>query len=77
MVRPARLTPVLGRPHPFRTPMTPTAAIGPADQGVMQTLLTDLATPVITGLAGMLGVYAVEDILGRLRRSGRCPERWR
>ncbi|MEU8663202.1 hypothetical protein [Actinoplanes philippinensis] len=43
----------------------------------MQTLLTDLATPLITGLAGMLGVYAVEDILGRLRRSGRCPERWR
>ena len=43
----------------------------------MQTLLSELATPVVSGLAGILGVYAVEDILGRLRRSGRCPRRWR
>jgi hypothetical protein len=43
----------------------------------MQMLLSELATPVIAGLAGMLGVYAMEDILGRLRRSGRCPRRWR
>jgi len=43
----------------------------------MQTLLTELATPVTAGLAGMLGIYAVEDVLGRLRRSGRCPRRWR
>jgi hypothetical protein len=43
----------------------------------MQTLLTELATPAVAGLAGTLGIYAVEDILGRLRRSGRCPQRWR
>ncbi|MEV4708846.1 hypothetical protein [Actinoplanes sp. NPDC049316] len=43
----------------------------------MHTLLSDFATPVVAGLAGMLGAYAVEDVLGRLRRSGLCPRRWR
>ncbi|WP_255347779.1 hypothetical protein [Actinoplanes sp. N902-109] len=43
----------------------------------MQTLLADLATPAIAGLAGVLGIHAAQDILARLRRSGRCPERWR
>ena len=43
----------------------------------MQMLIAELATPVVGGLAGMLGIYAVEDVLGRLRRSGRCPSRWR
>ncbi len=63
--------------HPSRTRSVPAAAPGPADQTDMHTLLQDLATPVATGLAGILGAYAVEDILGRLRRSGRCPQRWR
>jgi hypothetical protein len=40
-------------------------------------MLSELATPLVAGLAGMLGVYAVEDVLGRLRRSDRCPRRWR
>lgn len=36
----------------------------------------DAAQPVVGGLAGILGVYAVEDVLGRLRRRGLCPARW-
>jgi hypothetical protein len=43
----------------------------------MQMLLSDLGAPVVSGLAGILGVYAAEDLLGRLRRSSRCPRRWR
>jgi hypothetical protein len=63
--------------HPSCTGSAPAAAPGRADQTDMHTLLQELATPVATGLAGILGAYAVEDILGRLRRSGRCPQRWR
>jgi len=36
----------------------------------------DVAQPVVAGLAGMLGVYAMEEALGALRRSGLCPQRW-
>jgi hypothetical protein len=36
----------------------------------------DMTQPLIGGLAGILGVYLIEDMLGRLRRSHRCPERW-
>jgi hypothetical protein len=36
----------------------------------------DMAQPLIGGLAGILGVYLIEDMLGRLRRSNRCPKRW-
>ncbi|AGL18788.1 hypothetical protein L083_5278 [Actinoplanes sp. N902-109] len=59
--------------NPFAAPPAPRAA----DRTVMQTLLADLATPAIAGLAGVLGIHAAQDILARLRRSGRCPERWR
>ncbi|WP_255344701.1 MULTISPECIES: hypothetical protein [unclassified Actinoplanes] len=37
----------------------------------------DFVAPVLAGLAGMLGVYGAEDVLGRLRRRGWCPRRWR
>ncbi|MEV6300677.1 hypothetical protein AB0M02_14815 [Actinoplanes sp. NPDC051861] len=43
----------------------------------MQTLIADFAPTVVAGLAGILGVYAAEGILERLRQSGRCPRRWR
>jgi hypothetical protein len=36
----------------------------------------DLAQPLVGGLTAMLGVYVVEDVLGRLRRRGWCPPRW-
>jgi hypothetical protein len=36
----------------------------------------DAAQPVVAGLAGILGVHAVEDVLGKLRRRGLCPARW-
>ncbi|MBB4742273.1 thioester reductase-like protein [Actinoplanes octamycinicus] len=39
--------------------------------------ISEVITPVLTGLAGMIGVYAAEDVLGRLRRRGWCPRRWR
>ena len=52
-------------------------ATGPADWTGMQTLIAEFAPTVVSGLAAMLGVYAVEDILGRLRKAGRCPRRWR
>ncbi|GAA3345524.1 hypothetical protein GCM10020358_52960 [Amorphoplanes nipponensis] len=42
----------------------------------MELTWVDLAQPAVAGLAGMLGVYAVESALGALRRSGLCPERW-
>jgi hypothetical protein len=37
----------------------------------------DLAQPLIGGLAGMLGVYVMEEGLRVLRRRGICPESWR
>ncbi|MGX6605102.1 hypothetical protein ACWKSP_23650 [Micromonosporaceae bacterium Da 78-11] len=36
----------------------------------------DVAQPLVAGLAGILGVYLVEEALGTLRRRGWCPERW-
>jgi hypothetical protein len=36
----------------------------------------DIAQPAVGGLAGVLGVYLVEDVLRTLRRRGRCPGRW-
>jgi xanthosine utilization system XapX-like protein len=36
----------------------------------------DAAQPVVAGLAGMLGVHVVEDVLALLRRRGLCPARW-
>ncbi|HEX9999477.1 MAG TPA: hypothetical protein VGB74_03410 [Actinoplanes sp.] len=37
----------------------------------------EIAQALVGGLAGVLGVYAVQDVLTRLRETGRCPERWR
>jgi xanthosine utilization system XapX-like protein len=36
----------------------------------------DIAQPAVAGLAGMLGVYLVEDVLTVLRRRNLCPARW-
>lgn len=36
----------------------------------------EVATTVVAGLGGMLGVYVMEDVLRMLRRRGACPERW-
>ncbi len=36
----------------------------------------EVATTVVAGLGGMLGVYVMEDVLRMLRRRGVCPERW-
>ncbi len=36
----------------------------------------EVATTVVAGLGGMLGVYVMEDVLRMLRRRGICPERW-
>lgn len=36
----------------------------------------EVATTVVAGLGGMLGVYAMEDGLRMLRRRGLSPERW-
>ena len=35
-----------------------------------------IAQTVVAGLAGMLGVYVIEEVLAVLRRKGLCPERW-
>ena len=37
---------------------------------------TDLAQPLVAGLASVLGIYLTEIILSALRRRGMCPERW-
>jgi hypothetical protein len=36
----------------------------------------DVAEPIVAGLAGILGICLTEEMLGVLRRSGLCPERW-
>lgn len=36
----------------------------------------DAAQPVVAGLAGILGVHLVEDVLAALRRRDLCPDRW-
>jgi hypothetical protein len=36
----------------------------------------DLAQPLVGGLAGILGVHLVQEMLGVLRRKGVCPDRW-
>ena len=36
----------------------------------------EVATTVVAGLGGMLGVYVMEDGLRMLRRRGVCPPRW-
>ncbi len=36
----------------------------------------EVATTMVAGLGGMLGVYVMEDVLRMLRRRGLCPERW-
>ena len=43
----------------------------------MDLMWADLAQPLMGGLAGMLGVYVMEETLRVLRRKGLCPESWR
>jgi hypothetical protein len=43
---------------------------------IVELAWVDIAQPLVGGLAGILGVYLVEDALSRLRRSGVCPKRW-
>ena len=42
----------------------------------MDLMWADLAQPLVGGLAGMLGVCVVEEVLRVLRGKGLCPERW-
>ena len=35
-----------------------------------------IAQTLLAGLAGMLGVYVIEEVLRVLRRKGLCPQRW-
>lgn len=42
----------------------------------MQVTWWDAAQTAVAGLAGVLGVHLVEDVLGVLRRRGLCPQRW-
>jgi hypothetical protein len=44
--------------------------------GCVDLTWADVAQPVVAGLAGVLGVYSVEEGLRALRRRGLCPERW-
>ena len=62
---------------PDRTRLAGRLATEPAELPGMHLEISEVITPVLTGLAGMIGVYAAEDVLGRLRRRGWCPRRWR
>ncbi len=42
----------------------------------MDLVWADLAQPLVGGLAGMLGVCVVEEVLRVMRERGVCPERW-
>lgn len=44
--------------------------------GGMDLSWADVAQPVVGGLAGILGVWLVEETLRTLRRRGLCPRRW-
>jgi hypothetical protein len=47
-----------------------------ADHEIVRMTWIDVAQPLTGGLAGILGVLLVEDLLSRLRRARRCPPRW-
>jgi hypothetical protein len=49
----------------------------PADKPIVVLTWAEIAQALVGGLAGIIGVYAVEDVLHRLRERGKCPERWR